>query len=114
MPVKYSKIRRTATFLEDYAQIRIRLQRSSPLAYQALPHAMKVILDFIDKFPRAMPIRHKNFDGEDVEFHLAIVDIAHRRLHVRYHVDQHDMCFLMASWIDGDDEPDYDLRVLNS
>jgi len=113
MPTKYGRIRRTATFLEDYAQIRMRLQRSSPLAYQALPYAMKTILDFINKFPRGMPVRYMNIEGVDVEFHLAIVDIAHRRLHVRYYVDECDVSFLMVAWIDGDDEPDYDLRVLN-
>jgi len=41
------------------------------------------------------------------EFHLAIQDIAYRRLHVRYSVDERDVCYLLTAWVDGQDEPAY-------
>jgi hypothetical protein len=114
MTKKYSRIRRLPAFVEDYVVIRARLRGSSPRAYLALPGAMRSIIDFISMFQLGMPVRRINIGGEDIEFHLAIVNIAHRKLHVRYHVDTHGICYLMTAWIDGDDEPDYDLSFLNS
>jgi hypothetical protein len=45
--------------------------------------------------------------GLEQEFHLAVKDIAYRRLYVRYFVDEEDICYLLAVWIDGQDEPRY-------
>lgn len=107
MAGKYLKIRRTLTFIAAYSEMRSYLKRSSPLAFLALPSAMKTILDVIDNHPRSWPIKRKCLGGVEEEFHLAIVDIAYRRLHVRYYVDTENVSYLLAVWVDGHDEPNY-------
>lgn len=77
----------------------------------ALPLAMKTILDIIDAHPRGWPLRRKDIGGVTVEFHLAIVSIAYRQLHLRYFVDNADNAHLLAIWVDGQDEPDYRLET---
>jgi hypothetical protein len=73
----------------------------------ALPSAMGIILDVIDRQPRSWPIKRKQFGGVGYEFHNAIIDLAYRRLHLRYFVDNDDASYLLAVWVDGHDEPDY-------
>lgn len=107
MSQKYNRIRRTSTFLLAFSNIRKHLQSKSPAAYRALPSAMTTILDVMAEHPRAWPIKRKMLAGVEQEFHLAVMDIAYRRLHVRYYVDEHDVCYLLAAWIDGQDEPSY-------
>lgn len=107
MSKKYNRIHRTSTFLLAFSDIREHLQSKSPAAFRALPSAMTIILDVIAEHPRAWPIKRKRLAGDEVEFHLAVKDIAYRRLHVRYYVDEHDVCYLLAAWIDGQDEPRY-------
>jgi hypothetical protein len=68
---------------------------------------MITILDVMDEHPRAWPVKRKILNGVEQEFHLAVTDIAYRRLHVRYVVDENDMCYLLAAWVDGQDEPRY-------
>ncbi|TWJ19296.1 hypothetical protein [Geobacter argillaceus] len=109
MVKKFSSIRRTPTFMAAYAEMSSYLRRSSPLAFLALPSAMKLILDTIDRHPRSWPIKRTRSGSTEHEFHLAIVDIAYRRLHVRYHVDTHNIAHLLAIWVDGHDEPNYTL-----
>lgn len=106
-PEKYPNIRVTPTFLADYATLRTRLREHSPLAFIALPRAMFTILETIHRYPRSWPIRRKSLGDTELEFHLAVVNIAHRRLHVRYWVDDLINCHLMTAWVDGDDEPTY-------
>lgn len=107
MPPKYSRIRETQTFLDAYSEIRVHLRQRSPAAYLALPSAMIAILDIIEEHPRAWPVKRKKLSEFEVEFHHAIKDIAYRRIHVRYLVDEGDICYLLATWIDGQDEPRY-------
>lgn len=107
MSKKYSKIKRTPSFITMYSEMSAYLKRSSPVAFLALPSAMTVILDAIDRLPRAWPVKRKRLGGVDHEFHLAIVDLAYRRIHVRYFVDKDDICYLVAVWVDGHDEPNY-------
>lgn len=107
MAGKYRKIRRTPTFIAAYAELRSYLRKSSPLAYFALPSAMKTILDVIDSHPHGWPVKRKRLGGVEHEFHLAIIDIAYRRLHVRYFVDAEEVSHLSAIWVDGHDEPKY-------
>ena len=90
-----------------YSEMRSYLRESSPLAFLALPSALKTILDVIDNQPRSWPIRRKRLGGVEHEFHLAIIDIAYRRLHIRYFVDSEDVSHLSAVWVDGHDEPRY-------
>ena len=114
MSSKYAKIRRTPTFISAYGELRIYLRKSSPLAYLALPQAMQTILDVIDRHPRGWPIRHKQLGGLDREFHLAVISIAYRRLHVRYYVDDDaGLSHLLAIWVDGHDEPKYEVDHTN-
>lgn len=105
--VKYQRIRRTPTFIEEYARLRTYLQQSSPLAFQSLPRAMTTILDTIGAHPRCWPFKRKRIGGAEYTFHLAIISLAYRRLHVRYFVDDEDICHLAAVWVDGHDEPRY-------
>lgn len=107
MNKKYSKILRTPTFIAAYSEMRVYLKRSSPLAFLALPLAMTTILDTISSNPRAWPIKRKRIDGMEYEFHVAIIDIAYRQLHIRYFVDFQDTAYLSAAWVDGNDEPGY-------
>jgi len=106
---KFSRIRRTPTFMAAYLEMSSYLRKSSPLAFLALPSAMLLILDTIDRHPRSWPIKRKRLGSSEHEFHLAIVDIAYRRLHVRYHVDSDGIAYLLAVWVDGHDEPNYTL-----
>ena len=107
MSGKYNRIRHTPTFLAAFADIRDNLQSKSPAAYRALPSAMTTILDVMAEHPRAWPIKRKMLGGVEQEFHLAVKDIAYRRLHVRYFVDEDEVCYLVAIWVDGQDEPSY-------
>jgi hypothetical protein len=43
----------------------------------------------------------------------AVIDIAYRRLHVRYHVDPDGISYLLAVWVDGHDEPNYSIPEPN-
>ena len=110
MAQKYGRIRETPTFLAAYSDIRKNLRLRSPAAYLALPSAMTAILDVMEEYPRAWPAKRKILRGVEREFHLAIKDIAYRRLHVRYLVRESDICYLMAVWVDGQDEPSYILE----
>ena len=107
MPKKYQKIRRTPSFIAAYSEMRSYLRNSSPLAFVALPSAMKTVLDVIDKHPCSWPVKRKHLGGIECEFHHAIIDLAYRRLHIRYFVDNYDESYLLAVWVDGHDEPDY-------
>jgi hypothetical protein len=107
MAGKYDRIRTTPTFMAAYLDIRENLQRKSPVAYRALPSAMTTILNVMAEHPRAWPVKRKMLGGIEQEFHLAVKDIAYRRLHVRYYVDEDDICYLLAAWVDGQDEPRY-------
>ena len=104
---KYQKIRLTPTFKVAYSEMSAYLKRSSPLAFLALPTAMTTILDVIDDHPRGWPIKRKRLGGSEHVFHLAIIDIAYRRLHVRYFVGADDVSYLSAVWVDGHNEPNY-------
>jgi len=68
---------------------------------------MKTILDVIDANPQAWPVKRKRISGMDLVFHLAVVDIAYRHLHVRYFVDENGISHLLNTWVDGHDEPSY-------
>jgi hypothetical protein len=107
MAGKYQNIRRTPTFIAAYSEVSSYLRRTSPVAYHVLPSAMMTILDVIAAQPRAWPIKRKMLAGIDHEFHLAIMDLAYRRIHVRYHVDDDEISHLLAVWVDGQDEPNY-------
>jgi hypothetical protein len=107
MAASYKNIRRTPGFIADYIEIREHIKQYNPVAYQALPNAMKTILDVIDNHPHGWPVKRKKLAGTDYIFHLAIVNIAYRRLHVRYFVDDQQICHLLTAWIDGQDEPRY-------
>ncbi len=107
MAGKYSKIRRTPTFIAAFDGLRTYLRRSSPLAFYVLPSAMQTILDVIDSHPHAWPIKRKNLGGVERTFHLAVIDIAYRRLRVHYHVNPDGFSYLLAVWVDGHDEPNY-------
>ena len=107
MVPKYKQIRRTPTFIKEYSRLRSYLHQSSPLAFQALPQAMTTILDTIDAHLRSWPRKRRPIGGNEYEFHLAIMSIAYRRLHLRYFVDGSDVCHLAAIWVDGNDEPNY-------
>ena len=107
MVKKHQKIRRTPNFISAYAEMSSYLKKSSPMAYLSLPQGMETILDVIDAHPRGWPIRRKNIGGIDLEFHIAIVSLAYRKLHVRYSVDDNDVSCLLAIWVDGNDEPNY-------
>ena len=110
---KHQSIRRTPTFISAYTELRSYLKESSPMAFLALPQGMKTVLDVIDDHPRGWPVKRKKLGGVDIEFHLAIVSIAYRRLHVRYCVDDNDLSHLLAVWVDGHDEPSYIVDSLN-
>lgn len=107
MAGKYDRIRNTPTFVAAYSDIRKHLQRKSPAAYRTLPSAMTTILDGMAEHPRAWPVKRKMLRGVEQGFHLAVKDIAYRRLHVQYYVDEDDICYLLAAWVDGQDEPRY-------
>ncbi len=109
MVPKYKQIRRTPTFIHEYSRLRSCLHQSSPLAFQALPRAMTTILDTIDAHPRSWPRKRRQIGDNEYEFHLAIMSIAYRRLHLRYFVDDSDVCYLAAIWVDGHDEPKYNV-----
>lgn len=104
---KYRNIRRTPTFIAVFSELRSHLREKSPVAYLALPAAMATILDVIEKHPRAWPVKRKMLGGIQYVFHLAIVDLAYRRIHVRYYVDGNGIFYLLTAWIDGQDEPNY-------
>jgi len=104
---KYSSIKVTPAFEGAYTELGGYLQRSSPLAFIALPAALTTILDTIDSHPCAWPVRRKVIGDREVEFHLAIVPLAYRRLQLRYLVDQEKLAHLLAIWVDGHDEPTY-------
>ena len=107
MSGRFLKIRRTPTFLAAYGDLRSYLRRSSPLAYLALPQAMETVLNVIDHHPHGWPVRRKNLGGVEREFHLAVINIAYRRLHIRYFVDDAGFSHLLVVWVDGQDEPKY-------
>lgn len=107
MAGKYDHILSTPTFTSAYSHIREYLQRKSPAAYCALSSAMTTILDVIAEHPRAWPVKRKILGDVEYEFHHAVKNIAFRRLHVRYYVDEKDICYLLAAWIDGQEEPNY-------
>lgn len=107
MAGKYKNIRRTPTFIAAFSELRSHLREKNPVAYLALPSAMATILDVIEKHPCAWPVKRKMLGGVQHEFHLAIVDLAYRRIHVRYYVDDNGICYLLTAWIDGQDEPNY-------
>jgi len=104
---KYFRIRVTPACEAAYTDLSAYLQKSSPLAFIALPAAMATILDTIDAHPCAWPVRRKVLGNREVEFHLAIVPLAYRRLHLRYLVDREELTHLLAIWVDGHDEPTY-------
>lgn len=104
---KYSRILSTPTFEKAYAEMSAYLRLSSPLAFIALPSAITSILDTIDSHPYAWPVRRKIIGDKEVLFHLAIIPIAYRRLHLRYFVDDNKLSYLLAIWVDGHDEPGY-------
>ena len=110
MSHKYRNIKRTPTFMKEYSQLRLYLQQSSPLAYQSLYLGMTTILDTIAAHPRSWPLKRKAIGGVEYAFHLAIISIAYRRLHLRYFVDDSDTCSLAAVWVDGHDEPKYSIH----
>lgn len=110
---KYQKIHRTPTFISAYAELRSYLKKSSPMAFLALPQGMKTVLDVIDNHPRGWPVKRKELGGVAIEFHLAIVSISYRRLHVRYCVNDNGFSYLLAVWVDGHDEPHYIIDSLN-
>ena len=110
MAQKYGRIHATPTFIAAYTDMRKKLRFRSPAACIALPSAMTAILDVMAEHPRAWPIKRKKLKGVEREFHLAIKDIAYRRLHVRYLVGESDICYLLAVWVDGQDEPHYILE----
>jgi len=112
MAKRYPNIKRAPSFIAAYSEMRSYLRRTSLLAFMALPAAIETILDVIDKTPRAWPNKRKSLDGAEREFHLAIIDIAYRRLHIRYIVDKDNVSFLVAVWVDGHDEPDYTTDVV--
>ena len=68
---------------------------------------MEMVLDVIDAHSRSWPIRRKCLGGVEYEFHLAVVELAYRRLPVRYLVDNDNVSYLLAVWVDGNDEPKY-------
>jgi hypothetical protein len=68
---------------------------------------MQIIIDVIDNNPHGWPIRRKTIEGNELGFHLAVVNIAYRKLHVRYFVDSGSVAHLAAVWVDGNDEPTY-------
>ena len=107
MASKYKNIHRTQTFITAFSELRTHLREKSPVAYLALPSAMATILDVIEKHPRAWPVKRKMLEGVQHEFHLAIMDLAYRRIHVRYYVDEDGICYLLTAWVDGQDEPKY-------
>ena len=107
MSGRYKNIRRTPGFITEYIEIREHLKKTSPVAYQALPKAMKTILDVIATYPRAWPVKRKELTGTEYILHLAVVSIAYRRIHIRYFVDNNQVCHLLTVWIDGEDEPGY-------
>jgi len=107
MVKKYLKIRRAPHFVSAYAEMSSYLKKSSPMAYLSLAQGMKTILDVIEAHPWGWPVRRKNIGGIDLEFHIAIVSIAYRKLHVRYAVDDDDVSHLLDVWVDGQDEPRY-------
>lgn len=111
MAARHKNIRRTPGFIADYAEIRSHLRARSPVAYRALPQAMATILNVIERHPCGWPIRRKNLAGTENEFHLAIVDIAYRRIHVRYYVDDDGFSYLLTVWLDGQDEPRYIIDI---
>ena len=104
---KYSCINVTPVFEATYTDLSKSLNKSSPLAFIALPAAMTTILDTIDSHPYAWPVRRKVIGDMEIEFHLAIVPLAYRRLHLRYLVDDKKVTHLLAIWVDGHDEPNY-------
>jgi hypothetical protein len=108
---KYPSIKRTPTFIAAYADLREYLRRSSPMAYIALPSAMETVFSVINMFPKGWPNRRSRIADQDVEFRVAIVNIAYRRLHVRYLVSNEEpvVCRLVAVWVDGHDEPSYQM-----
>jgi len=105
--VRYARIRVTPAFEAAYADLADSLRKSSPLAFMTLPAAMTTILDTIDNHPYAWPVRRKVIGDREVEFHLAIIPLAYRRLHLRYLVDREKVAHLLAVWVDGHDEPKY-------
>jgi hypothetical protein len=107
MASKYKSIRRTPTFIAAFSELRTHLREKSPVAYLALPSAMETIFDVIEKHPRAWSVKRKMLGGTQHEFHLAIVDLAYRRIHVRYYVDENGICYLLTACVDGQDEPNY-------
>lgn len=107
MASKYKSIRRAPTFITNFTELRTHLRETSPVAYLTLPSAMTTILDVIGKHPRAWPAKRKMLGGAQYEFHLAVVDLAYRRIHVRYYVDEDGICCLLTAWMDGQDEPSY-------
>lgn len=107
MASKYKNICRTPTFIAAFLEIRTHLREKSPVAYLALPSAIATILDVIENHPRSWPVKRKMLGGVQHEFHLAIMDLAYRRIHVRYYVDADGICYLLTAWIDGQDEPNY-------
>lgn len=104
---KYARIRVTPVFEKAYAELSGYLKKSSPMAFLVLPSAMATILDTIENNSRAWPIRRKAIGDKEIEFHLAIVPLAYRRLHLRYLVDEKEFVHLLALWVDGHDEPTY-------
>ena len=110
MNSKYQQIKRTPTFIMEYSRLRTYLHQSSPMAFQALSQAMTTILDIIIAHPRSWPRKRRQIAGVEYEFHLAIISIAYRRLHLRYFVDDSEVCYLAAIWADGHDEPKYSIH----
>ncbi|MCD6526739.1 MAG: hypothetical protein J7K75_07105 [Desulfuromonas sp.] len=110
MKSKYQQIRRTPTFIKEYSRLRSYLDQSSPLAFQALSQAMTTILETIDAHPRSWPRQRRQIGGNEFEFHLAVMSIAYRHLHLRYFVDDSGICYLAAIWVDGHDEPKYSIN----
>lgn len=107
MATKYRRIRVTPAFHDAYSEIRESLRRYSPAAYRKLPAAMTAILDVIEEHPRAWPVKRRMINGANLEYYLAIKNIGYRRIHVRYLVNKRDVCYLLAAWVDGQDEPRY-------
>ena len=103
---RHSRILVTPTFEAAYAELSSYLRKASPLAFIALPSAMTTILATVNNHPQAWPIRRKVIGDREVAFHLAVMPIAYRRLHLRYLVDG-DIAHFLAIWVDGHDEPDY-------
>jgi hypothetical protein len=106
---KYLHIKRLPTFNVTYKSLRDYLKRINLTAYLELPNGLTIILDAIELSRHGWPIKRVKMGRKEEQFHLAVVDIGTRTLHVRYHVDSNDCAHLLVAWVDGNDTPPYQL-----